>query len=107
MVSGFFLISSFGDYIGARMFVFFDKAQSMSKFFLLIYGILITFVYQNYQVNYVSVLILGFGFHSVCSVELGNILADKFKLNYNFFLYPEIFAYFILPLFCTIANIGQ
>ena len=64
-------------------------------------------IYYYYQVNFVSLIVIGYGFHSVCSIELANLIHRDYKLNYNYFLYSEIFTYFILPLFCTVANIGQ
>ena len=107
MVSGFFLVSSIGNYVGARLFVFFRYARYFAKFFLFLYGILIMVIYSHYQVNYVSLIVIGYGFHSVCCLEIASILSNEYRLNYNYFLYPEIFAYFILPLICTVANIGQ
>ena len=107
MVSGFFLISSIGNYVGGRLFVFFRYAKYFAKILLFMYGILVMAIYYHYQVNFVSLIVIGYGFHSVCSIELASLISRDYKLNYNYFLYPEIFAYFILPLFCTVANIGQ
>lgn len=107
MVSSFFLVSSIGNYISARMFVYFKHAKLISKAFLLIYSVFIMLIMKYYEVNYVSVLVIGFGFHYVCSIELGSLLSEQFALNSKFYLYCEVFTYFVLPLICTLLSIGQ
>jgi hypothetical protein len=70
MVSGFFLVSSIGYYVGYKMFALMKIAPLLSRLLLAIYGYFLAMTYWNYNVNYVSVLILGFGFQQLCSMEL-------------------------------------
>lgn len=70
MVSGFFLLSSFGYYIGYKLFYQVKIAPYIARIILIIYGIFLALAYWNYTVNYVSLLILMFGFHQICSMEL-------------------------------------
>lgn len=107
MVSGCFLLSSVGYYIAYRLFTDFRNAFCISKAALLIYGTALTFVYWNYDVNYVSALVLGFGFHQITTMELGYLLQNKWNFDLMFYLKNEVIAYFILPLIFMVCNIGQ
>ena len=64
--------------------------------------------YWSYNVNFISLLILGFGFQQICVYEFG----DRISLNSSFDilkmnLYAEVILYAVLPLAMIWANIGQ
>lgn len=107
MVSCFFLVSTFG-YIGSYyLFVFSNSTKYLFKVLLLLYGGGLVFCYWNYRVDYVSLLILGFGIHQMCVIEFRNSLQEMWKFGLKFTLYNEVFSYFALPLIYTFFNIGQ
>lgn len=88
MVSGCFLLSSIGYYIAFRLFTDFKDAPIITRVILICYGICICFTYWNYDVNYVSALVLGFGFQQICVMELGYLVGSRFKWSFDlrFFL---------------------
>ena len=67
MVSCFFMGSSLGYYLAAIIFSI-ENGKFIAKLFMIIYGILLCGGYWSYSVNYISLLILGFGFHQICAL---------------------------------------
>lgn len=65
MVSCFFMVSSAGYYLANLLFSH-KMGRKIAKLLLICYGLLICLGYWNYNVNYISMLILGFGFHQIC-----------------------------------------
>lgn len=86
MVSGCFLFSCIGYYIAFRMFIDLKLGPLICRIILIIYGVFLSFTYWNYQVNYVSALILGFGFHQVCGMEYAYIIRGKWHIDLRFYL---------------------
>lgn len=107
MVSGCFLFSSIGYYLAYRLFIEFKYASIISRVLLVGYGISLCLGYWNYNVNYVSALVLGFGFHQVTTMEFAYLLRSKWTIDLRFYLKNEVFAYFIMPIIFMIFNIGQ
>ncbi len=86
MVSGFFLLSSIGYYVANRIFSEIRIGPLISKLILVIYGVFLAMSYWNYTVNYVSVLILMFGFHLMCSMEFSEMLRPKWQVDMRLYL---------------------
>lgn len=107
MVSGFFLLSSIGYYLAYRLFYEVKIAPLIARLVLVLYGVFLAATYWNYTVNYVSVLILMFGFHQICNMELTELVKRKWHVDVRLYLKNEVFSYFILPLIFTFFKIGQ
>lgn len=107
MVSGFFLASSIGYYLAYKMFGVLKIAPLLARLMLVIYGFFIALTYWNYRVEYVSILILGFGFHQLCNMELSEMLKTKWHVDIRLYLKNEVFAYFIMPLIFMFLGVGQ
>lgn len=86
MVSGCFLFSSVGYYLAYRLFSDFVNAALISRVVLVIYGLLLSLTYWQYEVNYVSALVLGYGFHQVCQMEFAYLLKSRWNFDLRFFL---------------------
>ncbi len=86
MVSGFFLLSSIGYYIAYRIFNEVKIAPLLSRLVLVIYGVFLAMAYWNYTVNYVSVLIIMFGFHQMSTMELTETLRPKWSVDMRLYL---------------------
>ena len=65
MVSCFFMGSSLGYYLASILFSIEDGGY-IARVSLIVYGLLLCGGYWSYTINYISLLILGFGFHQIC-----------------------------------------
>lgn len=107
MVSGCFLLSSIGYYLANQLFLISKYAPLISRLILLVYGIALCICYWSYEVNFVSALVLGFGFHQIATMEFASILQTKWTIDLRFYLKNEVFAYFIMPIVFNIFDVGQ
>lgn len=107
-VSWYFLLSMGGFYGGYRMFRA-NKVLSgcILRIFLMAYGGGLILCYWVYEVELVGFLMLGFGVHQICVMEFRNWLEASWKFGMKFYLYNEVFVYFVLPLIYTLLNVGQ
>ena len=72
MVSCFFLISSMGYVLSYFLFSLGWMMGYLFKLMLSFYGIGLMACYWRYEVDYVSLLVLGFGMHQICVMEFRN-----------------------------------
>jgi hypothetical protein len=86
MVSGCFLLSSIGYYLANKLFITFKYAAVISRIVLIVYGIALCLCYWNYHVNFVSALILGFGFHQIANMEFAYLIQSKWTIDLRFYL---------------------
>ena len=92
MVSGFFMLSSFSYFLSFQLYNNgYRFAHKISKAILIFYGLMIAFIYWTYQVNYVCMVLLGFGFQQITCLYLGQKLEREKKINHKFYLYNEVF----------------
>ena len=72
MVSGFFMLSSFSYFLAFRLYNNgFNWANKVSQPLMIIYGLVIMYMYWAYEVNYVCLVLLGFGFQQISSLYSG------------------------------------